>query len=117
MRTPFPPIAAALSEPNGLLAAGGDLSPDRLLAAYRHGIFPWYSEGQPILWWSPDPRMVLYPAEISISRSLRKRLRKHDFEVRVDSAFSQVMSACAEPRAAQAGTWITAEMVEAYTRL
>ena len=82
MRTPFPPIAAALVEPNGLLAAGGDLSPDRLLAAYRHGIFPWYSEGQPILWWSPDPRMVLYTSELRVSRS---SLRAPDRQIRIMS--------------------------------
>ena len=114
---PFPPVHRALREPNGLLAAGGDLSIERLLQAYRSGIFPWYSEGQPILWWSPDPRMVLRPAEISISRSLRKRIRKRDCEIRTDTAFASVVSACAEPREAQGGTWITAEMALAYTAL
>jgi leucyl/phenylalanyl-tRNA--protein transferase len=114
---PFPPVRRALREPNGLLAAGADLRVERLLDAYRHGIFPWYSAGQPILWWSPDPRMVMYPAAMAISRSLRKRLRKRDFEVRVDSCFSQVMRACAEPRATQAGTWITADMLAAYAEL
>jgi leucyl/phenylalanyl-tRNA--protein transferase len=118
MRTPFPPIAAALAEPNGLLAAGGDLSPDRLLVAYRSGIFPWYSEGQPILWWSPDPRMVLYVDELRVSRSLRKRVRKREFEVRVDSAFRDVIEACAQvPREGQRGTWITADIVRAYCEL
>jgi len=118
MRTPFPPIAAALAEPNGLLAAGGDLSPDRLLAAYRHGIFPWYSEGQPILWWSPDPRMVLYTSEFRMSRSLAKRVRSGVFEVHVDSAFRDVVEACADaPREGQRGTWITPEIVAAYAEL
>jgi len=117
-RTPFPPLAAALAEPNGLLAAGGDLSPDRLLLAYRRGIFPWYSAGQPILWWSPDPRMVLYVDELRVSRSLAKRLRAGVFEVRIDSAFSEVIEACADfPRAGQRGTWITAEIVAAYCEL
>jgi leucyl/phenylalanyl-tRNA--protein transferase len=118
MRTPFPPIAAALAEPNGLLAAGGDLSPDRLLAAYRSGIFPWYSDGQPILWWSPDPRMVLYVDELRVSRSLRKRVRRGEFELRIDSAFDDVIEACARtPRAGQRGTWITPEIVRAYSEL
>jgi len=118
MRTPFPPIAAALAEPNGLLAAGGDLSPDRLLAGYRHGIFPWYSEGQPILWWSPDPRMVLFVDEVRVTRSLAKRIRSGTFEVRVDSAFRDVIEACAEaPREGQRGTWITPEIIGAYCEL
>lgn len=114
---PFPPVQRALAEPNGLLAAGDDLSLHRLLEAYRHGIFPWYSEGQPVLWWSPDPRMVLVPAEIAISRSLRKRLRSRTYEVRVDTCFTQVMQACAEPREGQAGTWITDDMLAAYASL
>jgi len=114
---PFPPVERALREPDGLLAAGGALTTGRLLDAYRHGIFPWYSEGQPVLWWSPDPRMVLVPAEIRISRSLRKRLRNDGYDVRVDTCFATVMEACAEPRAGQAGTWITEEMVAAYTAL
>jgi len=114
----FPPPSQALREPNGLLAAGGDLSPERLLAAYRLGIFPWYSEGQPILWWSPDPRMVLLPAELRISRSLARRLRKTDYEVRFDSAFTKVMQACADTyRLGQDGTWITADIIRAYTQL
>jgi len=118
MRTPFPPIAAALAEPNGLLAAGGDLSPDRLLAAYRHGIFPWYSEGQPILWWSPNPRMVLYTGELRVSRSLAKRVRSGIFELRIDTAFHQVIQACSQtPREGQRGTWITPEIVAAYVEL
>ena len=114
---PFPPVHRALAEPNGLLAAGGELTVERLLDAYRNGIFPWYSDGQPLLWWSPDPRMVLVPAEIALSRSLRKRLRKRDYEIRTDSSFSEVMRACAEPRAGQAGTWITREMMGAYSAL
>ena len=114
---PFPPVHRALREPNGLLAAGGDLSVQRLLQAYRNGIFPWYSEGQPILWWSPDPRMVLVPREMVISRSLRKRLRKRDYDIRADSAFREVMRGCAAPRPDQAGTWITNEMESAYAAL
>jgi leucyl/phenylalanyl-tRNA--protein transferase len=114
---PFPPVHRALREPNGLLAAGGDLSVTRLVAAYRQGIFPWYGEGQPVLWWSPDPRMVLYPREIAVSRSLRKRLRKRDFELRVDTCFVRVIRACAEPRPGQGGTWITDDMLEAYASL
>jgi len=121
-RTPFPPLAAALAEPNGLLAAGGDLSPDRLLLAYRRGIFPWYSDGQPVLWWSPDPRMVLFPREFKVSDSLRKVLkrvlREPRWEVRVDHDFAAVMRACAQtPREGQRGTWITADIVEAYSTL
>jgi len=114
---PFPPLEHALEEPNGLLAAGADLGLPRLLEAYRTGIFPWFSEGQPVLWWSPDPRMVLFPAELRIPRSLRKRMARRDYEVRSDTAFAAVIRACAEPRAAQEGTWITAEMIAAYRRL
>jgi leucyl/phenylalanyl-tRNA---protein transferase len=114
---PFPSVQQALRQPNGLLAAGADLSLPRLISAYQQGIFPWYSEGQPVLWWSPDPRMVLEPAEIIVSRSLRKRLRKRDFEVRVDTSFLQVMRACAQPRPGQPGTWITDDMLDAYGRL
>lgn len=117
MNEPFPPVDRALQEPNGLLAAGGELTTERLLQAYRNGIFPWYSDGEPVLWWSPDPRMVLVPEEIAISRSLRKRLRRKDHEIRTDTSFSDVMLACAEPREDQAGTWITAEMVSAYAAL
>jgi leucyl/phenylalanyl-tRNA--protein transferase len=94
----FPPVETALREPNGLLAMGGDLSPARLLDAYRHGIFPWFNPGEPILWWSPDPRMVLVPGEVRVTRSLAKRLRNSGFEVRVDTAFAEVMRACAAPR-------------------
>jgi leucyl/phenylalanyl-tRNA--protein transferase len=113
----FPPVERALRRPNGLLAAGGDLSPERLLRAYRLGIFPWFSAGEPILWWSPDPRMALFPDELKIARSLAKTLRKRDFEVRADSAFEQVILACSEPRPHQPGTWITREMQAAYARL
>ena len=114
----FPPVSRALAEPNGLLAAGGDLAPERLLAAYRLGIFPWYTAGEPILWWSPDPRMVLFPAEIKVSRSLRRTLRQGQYQVRLDTAFDDVVAACAgTPRDGQAGTWITAEMQAAYRRL
>jgi len=115
--SPFPPVETALEEPGGLLAAGGDLSPARLLAAYRRGIFPWYSEGEPILWWSPDPRMVLFPSEFRIHRSLVKTLRNSSHVIRFDNAFEQVMDACAAPRSGQAGTWISAEMRAAYCRL
>lgn len=114
---PFPPIERALKRPSGLLAAGADLSPGRLLDAYRKGIFPWSGEGEPILWWSPDPRMVLFPDELKVSRSLSKTLRNGRFEVRFDTAFRPVMRACGEPREGQAGTWITAEMIEAYCTL
>jgi leucyl/phenylalanyl-tRNA---protein transferase len=116
-RDPFPPLARALDEPNGLLAAGGDLSAGRLLEAYGRGVFPWYSEGEPILWWSPDPRMVLFPAELKVSRSLGKTLKKGAHEIRVDSAFEDVMQGCAQPRPGQCGTWITQDMVRAYCRL
>jgi leucyl/phenylalanyl-tRNA--protein transferase len=114
---PFPPLQRALTEPDGLLAAGADLSPARLLSAYRSGIFPWYSAGQPVLWWSPDPRMVLFPTEFRMPRSLLKRLRRHDYEIRVDTVFETVMRACAAPRADAAGTWITSDMIAAYCEL
>ena len=110
----FPPVGRALEEPNGLLAAGADLSVPRLLQAYRSGIFPWFNEDQPILWWSPDPRMVMFPAEVKISRSLGKRLRRRDYEVRADTDFSAVMRSCAAPRDGNPGTWITPQMVAAY---
>ena len=114
---PFPPVSKALRAPNGLLCAGGDLSPERLVEAYRHGIFPWFSEGDPILWWSPDPRMVLFPDELRVSRSLRKAVARGVYETRFDSAFRRVMQECAGPRDGQAGTWIVPEMIDAYTRL
>lgn len=113
----FPDPGAALPEPNGLLAAGGGLAPERLLRAYRCGIFPWYNAGQPVLWWSPDPRMVLFPAEFRMPRSLAKRLRQGEYEIRVDTAFAAVMQACAAPRGDSAGSWITPEMVAAYSAL
>lgn len=111
---PLPPVERALEEPNGLLAAGADLSEARLLDAYARGIFPWYSEGQPILWWSPDPRMVLFPAELKVSRSLARTLRNARFEVRADTAFDAVIEGCRQPRRGESGTWITNEMIEAY---
>lgn len=116
---PLPPVEEALEEPNGLLAVGGDLSPARLLEAYGKGIFPWYSEGEPILWWSPDPRMVLFPDELHVSRSLKKRLHRGGFEVKFDTAFRQVMMACAVTQRGdeEHGTWITSELVEAYCEL
>jgi len=113
----FPPVETALREPNGLLAMGGDLSMERLLDAYRHGIFPWFNPGEPILWWSPDPRMVLVPDEIRVTRSLAKRIRNGGFELRIDTAFVEVMHACAEPREGVGGTWISPLMIAAYTRL
>ena len=116
--TPFPPIEGALDEPNGLLAASAGLPPARLLDAYRHGIFPWYSGGQPVLWWSPDPRMVLFVDEFRLTRSLRKVVKQRHFDVRVDTAFRAVMEGCAEtPRPGQGGTWITPEIVGAYGAL
>ncbi len=115
---PFPPLELALADPNGLLCAGGDLSPQRILDAYRHGIFPWFSDGQPILWWSPDPRMVLFPAEFKVSRSLRKTLRAGRYEIRLDSDFAAVIDACAHTwRPGQPGTWITPDMRRAYRQL
>jgi leucyl/phenylalanyl-tRNA---protein transferase len=107
----------ALREPQGLLAAGGDLSPARLLAAYERGVFPWYSAQQPILWWSPDPRMVLFPGEFKCSRSLRKTLRHGPFATRVDQAFAATIRSCAAPRRSGPETWLNAEMIESYDRL
>ncbi|AKH19809.1 leucyl/phenylalanyl-tRNA--protein transferase [Sedimenticola thiotaurini] len=114
---PFPPVEQAEREPDGLLAVGGDLSPTRLLNAYRHGIFPWYSLGQPILWWAPDPRTVLFPKRIKVSRSLAKTLRNRDYRFTFDSAFADVIDACATPQPGREETWITAEMKQAYIRL
>jgi len=113
----FPPPELALIEPNGLLALGGDLSCKRLIQAYSKGIFPWFNEDEPILWWSPDPRMVLFPAELKIARSLRKALQKHDYQVSADRSFDQVIAACAAPRRNQGGTWINRGMIEAYREL
>ncbi len=118
---PFPPIAAALESPNGLLAASAELSAERLLAAYPQGIFPWYSEDEPVLWWSPDPRMVLFTDELRISRSFGRTLRKAagdvSVELRLDAAFDAVIRACAEPRGDAAGTWITGSVADAYMKL
>ncbi|OGS90609.1 MAG: leucyl/phenylalanyl-tRNA--protein transferase [Gallionellales bacterium GWA2_60_18] len=114
---PFPPVEQALRSPNGLLAAGGVLSAPRLLEAYRQGIFPWFNAGEPVLWWSPDPRMVLFPAEFRVSRSLRKSLRSGRHEVSTDTAFERVMRACAAPRDEQGGTWINEDMIVTYCEL
>jgi leucyl/phenylalanyl-tRNA--protein transferase len=113
----FPDVNLALREPDGLLAVGGDLSTRRILSAYRHGIFPWYSDEQPILWWSPDPRTVLFPDALKVSRSLRKTLNQQRFRVTLDQAFNAVILACAEPRSDTSGTWITHEMADAYCDL
>jgi leucyl/phenylalanyl-tRNA---protein transferase len=114
---PFPPVDRALREPNGLLAAGADLSAERLLDAYSHGVFPWFSEGEPVLWWSPDPRMVLYVDEFRQSRSLRRVIRSGRFRVTCDEAFADVIAGCAEPRDGQDGTWITPAIKSSYGRL
>lgn len=114
----FPPLDDALTEPNGLIAIGGELSSKRLLQAYRRGIFPWYNAGEPILWWSPNPRMVLFPDELNVSRSLSKILKKSLFEIRVNTAFRDVISACSEvKRPQQSGTWINQDMINAYCEL
>ena len=113
----FPQPSKALREPDGLLAIGGCLSINRLLNAYRHGIFPWYNPGEPILWWSPNPRLVLFPNKLIVSRSLSKTLRKNSFSVTFDQAFSAVIAACAESRKEGAGTWITADINQAYNEL
>lgn len=114
----FPDVSLALTEPDGLLAVGGNLSPERLENAYRHGIFPWYSGDQPILWWSPNPRSVLFPEKLHISRSLRKSILKNRFRITLDQAFNDVIKACAEqPRSGQGGTWIMSEMEDAYIEL
>ncbi len=114
----FPALQTALTEPDGLLAAGGDLSTERLIRAYQSGIFPWYSPGEPVLWWSPDPRFVLFPEQLKISRSLAKNVRNNAFEIRMDTAFEQVISICSsQPRKDQPGTWITDEMQQAYINM
>jgi leucyl/phenylalanyl-tRNA--protein transferase len=115
--SPFPPTKQALDHPQGLLAAGGDLSPTRLLNAYRHGIFPWYSDDQPILWWSPAPRCILYPSSVHVSRRLRRRYNQGQFKLTCDQAFSEVITACAEPRPDHDGTWILDEMKQAFIHL
>lgn len=113
----FPPAATALHEPNGLLAVGGDLSAERLLYAYQHGIFPWFSDNDPILWWSPNPRAVFYPDNIHVSRSLAKAARKQPWRVTINNQFAEVIDACARQRADNEGTWITNEMMDAYINL
>lgn len=113
----FPPLHHAAREPNGLLAVGGDLSPDRLIRAYRHGCFPWYQEGQPLLWWSPDPRTVLYPDKLHIARSLKKTIRSGMYDVTFDQDFEGVIQGCAGPRANADGTWITHAMQRSYREL
>ena len=113
----FPDVEHALIEPDGLLAASLTITPELVVDAYERGIFPWYSEDQPVLWWSPDPRCVLYPEKFHISRSFRRTLNNNPFEIRTDTAFRQVMLACAEPRKDDAGTWITEAMLEVYCRL
>jgi leucyl/phenylalanyl-tRNA--protein transferase len=115
--SPFPPTEQALDYPNGLLAAGGDLSPTRLVNAYRQGIFPWYSEGQPILWWSPAPRCILFPQSVHVSRRLRRRYNQGQFHLSCDRDFERVIGACAKPRRDHEGTWITDEMRWAYIQL
>lgn len=113
----FPSPNLALKEPNGLLAFGGDLSPERLLLAYQQGIFPWFNEDEPPLWWSPAPRMVLYPADLKISRSLNKRLKREEFQISFDTCFAQVINQCAISRQATTGTWISADIQTAYNQL
>ncbi len=118
----FPDVNTALAEPDGLLAASETLSPELVLDAYQQGIFPWYSDGQPVLWWSPDPRCVLYPDHFHVSRSFKRTLNNNPFEIKTNTAFREVMLSCAEPRTnlkdnEQAGTWITATMLEVYCRL
>ncbi|MDA8329190.1 MAG: leucyl/phenylalanyl-tRNA--protein transferase [Betaproteobacteria bacterium] len=113
----FPPVEQALDAPAGLLAAGGGLTADWLLAAYRRGIFPWFSLGQPVLWWSPNPRMVLFPEQLHVPQSLMRTVRKEKFEIRLNTAFVEVMRACAAPRGGETGTWISEEMITAYTAL
>jgi leucyl/phenylalanyl-tRNA---protein transferase len=114
---PFPPVEQALDQPDGLLAAGGSLTTKRLVDAYRRGIFPWFNEGDPILWWSPDPRTVLRPGRIHLSHSLKKRLRQQSFFVTIDGAFSRVLDGCAAPRPGDAGTWLSAAMRRAYVAM
>lgn len=114
---PFPPVHRAMDEPNGLLAAGGGLSATRLLAAYSRGIFPWFSEGDPVLWWCPDPRMVLPTDAVHVSQSLKRRLRRADYEITFDRAFTDVLQACAAPRRHEHGTWLVPSMRRAYQLL
>ena len=114
---PFPPLERALKEPNGLLAVGRSLTTATLVEAYSRGIFPWFNDGEPVLWWSPDPRMVLFPSELHVSTSLARRIRRRDLTITADTAFGRVMEACAAPRDGQQGTWISARMIAAYERL
>lgn len=116
-KQPFPDVSLALKEPNGLLAVGGCLSPNRLVNAYRYGIFPWFGEGEPILWWSPEPRLVLFPEKLYMSRSLRKTLKHNYFDFSYDSCFEQVIDACAQPRPYADGTWISPDIKQAYCEL
>jgi len=113
----FPPVESALRDPDGLLAIGGDLTSERLINAYKSGIFPWYSSGQPVLWWSPDPRCILIPGEVQISKSLNKTLKKGIFEVTFNQSFHTVINKCAQPRNGNPDTWITDEIIEAYSKL
>ena len=113
----FPHVSKALTEPDGLLAVGGCLSTQRIMSAYTQGIFPWYSNADPILWWSPDPRLIIFPEKLHISKSLQKTLRKQTFQVTFDTVFTQVIKACAAPRSDESGTWLLAEMQQAYSRL
>ena len=113
----FPPVSSALRDPDGLLAIGGDLAPERLLVAYRRGIFPWYSTGQPILWWSPNPRCVLEPDKLKVSRSLQKTLRQARYRITCNQAFGEVINACTRKEQVETDTWITPEVIDAYTRL
>jgi len=116
-QTPFPSVSSALNEPNGLLMAGGNLSPKRWLSAYRAGVFPWYEEGEPILWWSPDPRCIIWPSDIRVTRSLAKTIRSNRYEVTENLAYQEVMKQCGAPRNGSSGTWVTNEMIEAYCEL
>jgi leucyl/phenylalanyl-tRNA---protein transferase len=111
----FPPVE--LADPSGILAVGGDLSPERLIEAYSRGIFPWFSEGDPIIWWSPDPRFVIFPDELYVSRTMRQVLRRGIFTITCDTDFRSIIQGCQEPRKRERGTWITAEMMDAYVRL
>ncbi|MBM5812698.1 MAG: leucyl/phenylalanyl-tRNA--protein transferase [Gammaproteobacteria bacterium] len=115
--TRLPPTGQALADPNGLLAAGGALTPDWLVHAYRHGVFPWYGPGQPILWWSPDPRAVLLPQEFHVSRSLARAIRNRGYRTTIDAAFAEVVAGCAAPRRTGGGTWLSPAMQVAYRAL